>query len=51
MLKKFDLRRYIIRYTVGNLVSLSDYIPPQIKILNMVIPILMHFCLAVLSQI
>ena len=23
---------------------ISDYIPPQMNILNMVIPILMHFC-------
>ena len=23
---------------------ISDYIPPQVQILNMVIPILLHFC-------
>ena len=52
------LGRYIVGYTVGNLVlrrcasgavnmiseRKSDDIPPQMKILNMVIPILMHFC-------
>ena len=51
------LGRYIVRYVVGNLVlrgrasravkrdfeRISDNIPPQMKILNMVIPILKHF--------
>ena len=51
------LGRYIVGYTVGNSVlqrrvsgaikSKSEHkpddIPPQIKILNMVIPILMHY--------
>ena len=56
-IQKFHLGRYIIGYTVGNLVLLqhvsrktkfpkgiSDDIPPQLKCLNMVIPTLMHFC-------
>ena len=37
---------YIVGYTVGNLViseRVSDDIPPQMKNLNMVIPILMHY--------
>ena len=43
-IKNFDLERYIVGYTVGNLVlrrleRISDNIPPQMKILNMVIPI------------
>ena len=50
--------RYIVRYMVGNLVlqrhaseakkvifdHISDDIPPQKKILKMVIPILVHIC-------
>ena len=44
----FYLGRYIVGYTVGNWVyviyeRISDDIPPQMKILNMVIPILMHY--------
>ena len=53
----FHLGRYIVGYTVGNLVlrrhasraikrdfrTISEDIPPQMKILNMVIPILMRF--------
>ena len=49
----FYLGRYIVGYTVGNLVLRRrvsgavkrDFrdIPPQMKILNMVIPILMHY--------
>ena len=55
-IQNFHLGRYIVGYTVGNLVlgevyaetlnvifeSISDDIPPQMKILNTVIPILMH---------
>ena len=59
-IQNFHLGRYIVGYTVGNLVlrrrasgalkrDFRTYIrryslPPQMKILNMVIPILMHFC-------
>ena len=52
-IQNFHLGRYIVRYTVGNLVlrrhsvisdRISDDIPSQMKILNMVIPILLHFC-------
>ena len=57
-IQKFHLGRYVIGYMVGKLVlrrrasralkcdfrTISDDIPPQRKILNMVIPILMHFC-------
>ena len=56
-IQNFHLGRYIIGYMVGNLVlrrrvsgavkrdfeRISDEIPPQMKILNMVIPILMHY--------
>ena len=50
-IQNFYLGRYIVGYTVGNLVlrrrviseRISDDIPPQMKILNMVIPILMHY--------
>ena len=54
----FHLGRYIIGYAAENLVlrprasgavkpfsnSIFDDLPPQMKILNMVIPLLMHFC-------
>ena len=46
-IQNFHLGRYIVGYTVGNLVlrqRISNDIPPQMYILNMVIPILMHFC-------
>ena len=59
-----SFRRYIIDYMVGNLVLqrpmsfamklnflFPDDIPPQMNILNMVIPILMHFCLCLPYQI
>ena len=50
--KKIHLGRYIVWYTVGNLVLRrrdfqSDDIqslPPQMKIVNLIISILMHFC-------
>ena len=56
-IQNFHLGRYIVGYTVGNLVlrrrvsgavkrdleRISIDIPPQTKILNMVIPILMHY--------
>ena len=56
-IQNFHLGRYIVGYTVGNLVlqrrvsgavkrdfrTISDDIPPQMKILKMVIPILMHY--------
>ena len=56
-IQNFHLGRYIVGYTVRNLVlrrclsravkrdfrRISDDIPPQMKILNMVIPILMHY--------
>ena len=43
--QNFYFGSYIVRYTVGNEISdcISDDLPPQMKILNMVIPILMHF--------
>ena len=48
-IQKICLGRYIVGYMVGNFVSealkrnlLLVYIPPQMKILHMVIPILMH---------
>ena len=57
-IQNFHLGWYIVGYTVGNLVlrrrasgavkrdfeRISDDIHPQMKILNMVIPILMQFC-------
>ena len=57
-IQTFHLGRYIVRYTVGNLVlwrrgsgavkrvfqRIYDDIPPQMKSLNIVISILMHFC-------
>ena len=51
-IKNFHLGRYIIGYTVQNLRAsenviserIFDNIPPKMKNLNMVIPILMHFC-------
>ena len=57
-IQNFHLGRYIVGYTVRNLVlwrrasgagkrdfkRISDDIPPQMKSLNMAIPILMHFC-------
>ena len=57
-IQNFHLGRYIVGHTVGDLVlprcrigavklDFRPYIrciPPQIKNLNMVIPILMHFC-------
>ena len=57
-IQNFHLGRYIVGYTVGNLVlrrrasgavkrdfrRIFNNIPPQMKILNMVIPILMHIC-------
>ena len=39
----FHLGRYIVGYTVGNLVLRRRYTSPDKKKLNMVIPILMHF--------
>ena len=53
-IQKFHLGRYIVGYTVGNLVlrrrasgavkcDFRMYIPPKMKILNMAIPIQMHF--------
>ena len=44
MVGNFVLRR-CVRRAVKNVISerISDKIPPQMKILNMVIPILMHF--------
>ena len=56
-IQNVHLGRYIVGYTVGNLVLqgrvsgavkrdlriISDDIPPEMKILNMVIPILMHY--------
>ena len=56
-IQNFHFGRYIVGYTVGNLVlrrrvsgainviseRISDDISPQMKILNMVIPILMHY--------
>ena len=45
-IQNFRLGMYIVGYTVGNLViseRVSDDIPPQMKNLNMVIPILMHY--------
>ena len=56
-IQNFHLGRCIVGYTVENLVlrqrvsgavnviseRLYDDIPPQMKILNMVIPILMHY--------
>ena len=56
-IQNFHLERYIVGYTVGNLVlrrrisgavkrdfrRISDDIHPQMKILNMVIPNLMHY--------
>ena len=55
-IQNFHFGRYILGYTVGNLVftamrkravkcdseRISDNIPTQMKILNMVIPILIH---------
>ena len=58
-IQTFYFGRYIVGYTVGNLVlrrrasgavkrdfrtDISDDIPLQMEILNMAIPILMHFC-------
>ena len=58
-IQNFYLGRYILRYTVENLVLrrrasgavkrdfrtyIRRYTPPPMKILNMIIPILMHFC-------
>ena len=57
-IQNFHLGRYFVGYTIGNFVlwrrasgaenvfseRISDDIPPQMRILNMVIPILMHFC-------
>ena len=56
-IQNFHLGRYIVGYTVGNLVlrrrvsgavnviseRIFDDLPPKMKILNMVIPILMHY--------
>ena len=52
-IQNFLLGRYIVGYTVENLVlrrrvnviseRISDDIPPKMKILNMVIPILIHY--------
>ena len=58
-IQNFNLGRYFVEYTIGNLVlrqhaskavkviseHISDDIPPQIKIFNIVIPILMQFCI------
>ena len=60
-IKKLHLGRYIVGYTVGNLViqrsssgavkvisnRISEDMPPLMKIFDMVIPILMHFCIFV----
>ena len=49
-IQNFNLGRYIVGYTVASLVlgvifeGISDDMPPKMKILNMVIPIIMHFC-------
>ena len=57
-IQNFHLDRYIVRYTVENLVlrqrvsvavnmiskHTSNDMHPQMKLLNMVIPILIHFC-------
>ena len=45
-IQPFHLGRNIVGYMVGNLISecISDDIPPQMKMLNRVISILMHFC-------
>ena len=62
-IQNFHLGRYIVGYTVRILVlqrgasgainwiseHISDDIPPQMKILNMVIPILMH-CYSLVSN-
>ena len=52
-IQNFHFGRYIVRYTVGNLVlrqrvsgavkRISERISNDIPILNMVIPILMHY--------
>ena len=48
-IQNVNLGRYIVSYMVGNFVlnvisdHITDDIPPQMKILTMVIPILMHF--------
>ena len=45
-IQNFHLGRYIVGFMVGNFVlrqNKTDDIPLQMKILNMVIPILMHF--------
>ena len=44
-IQNIDLGRCIVGYMIGNYVSdhIIDDIPPQMKILNVVIPILMHF--------
>ena len=42
-IQNFHLGRYIVGYTVGNLVLRRSVIPPKIKVLNKVIPILMCF--------
>ena len=39
----FHLGRYIVGYTVGNFVLWRRVIPPQMKNLNIVNPILMYF--------
>ena len=53
--QNFHLGRHIVRYMFGNFVlqrrqrrdRISDDITPEMKILNMVIHMLMHFCIFV----
>ena len=57
-IQNFHLGRYVIGYMVGSFIAMGDmisdhipdYIPPQMNILNMVIPILMHFCVCLLLK-
>ena len=42
-IQNFHLGRYIVGYTVGNLVLQRQLYTSKMKILKMVIPILMHF--------
>ena len=43
--RPYNLGRHTVGYMVGNVISdhITDDIPPKMKILNMIIPILMHF--------
>ena len=42
---------FLTGFTVLYVISecISDHIPPQMKIMNLVIPILMHFCIGALQ--